>query len=207
MKKQHMHFVPRSHAERGPWAGNIREKIAIIGPTLGLDAAWVTRVETAAGNIQERVGTVEVRKRDLESAVAAKNQSMEDDLLVILNAAGIMKRHPDYREQLGSDLGIVGYSVAIDVNDLRPTLKLRAFEGKIEVSFNLQLMSSISIYSRIKGTMGWEKIGNDKASPFIDTRPLAVAHQPEIREYAARYFDGKEDVGQMSSIETVVFAG
>ncbi|GGH60161.1 hypothetical protein HNQ91_000788 [Filimonas zeae] len=207
MKKQHVHFVPRSHAERGPWAGNVKEKIAVIGPMLGLDAVWVTRVETAAGNIQNKVDTVEVRKRDLESAVAAKNQSMEEDLMVILNAAGIMKRHPDYREQLGSDLGIVGYTVQFDEKDLKPTLKLRAFEGKVEVSFNLQLMNSITIYSRIKGTLGWEKIGNDKASPFIDTRPLVLANQPEIREYRGCYFDGKEDVGQMSSIETIVFAG
>lgn len=207
MKKQHMHFVPRSHAERGPWAGNVKDKVSILGPLLGLDAGWITRVETAAGNIQDTVNTVEVRKRDLERAVAAKNQSMTDDLQVILDAAAIMKRHPDYREQMGSDLGIIGYSVMYDEKDLRPVIKLRAFEGKVEVSFNLQLMNSISIYTRIKGTLGWEKIGNDKASPFIDSRALAVAHQPEIREYAGRYFDGKEDVGQMSSIETIVFAG
>lgn len=207
MKKQHIHFVPRSHAERSPWAANVKEKITTIGPLLGLDPVWVTKVENAASNIKTKLDTVEVRKRDLESAVAAKNASMTDDLQVILDAAAIMKRHPDYREQLGSDLGIVGYTVAYDILDLKPTLKLRAFEGRVDVSFNLQLMSSITIFTRIKGTLGWQRLGNEKTSPFQDKRALAVEHQPEIREYSAMYFDGKEEVGQMSSIETIVFAG
>jgi len=207
MKKKYKHFVPGPDSEKSPWAGNIAEKISSVGVILGLSAATITKVEDAALNIKNTVDTVEVRKRDLEKAVAAKEQSLQEDVKVILAAAAVMKRHPDYRVQLGSDLGIVGYTVVYDEKDLRPNIAVRAFEGRVEVSFDLQLMNSITIFSRIKGTNGWDKLGNDYASPFEDRRPLQVAHQAEIREYAAMYFNGKEEVGQMSQIETLVFGG
>ncbi|MDR6339462.1 hypothetical protein HNQ91_002513 [Filimonas zeae] len=207
MKKQHIHFVPRGDSQLAVWASNIGDKISIIGPQLGMDAAAVTKVETAALNIEMAVKAVESKRADLEQAVSLKNESKVADVQVIADAAAVMKRHPDYREQLGSALGIVGYVVNYDPKDLKPVIKARTFEGKVEISFNLQQMSCITIYSRLKGTNGWTRLGNDYESPFIDSRPLTVATQPEIREYAAMYFNLREDVGQMSQIETIVFAG
>jgi hypothetical protein len=68
-------------------------------------------------------------------------------------------------------------------------------------------MSCVTIYSRIKGSFGWTRLGNDYTSPYEDKRPLAVEHQPEIREYMIRYFDGREDIGLESDVVPVVFGG
>lgn len=205
--KIYTYFVPAIDAQAAVWAGNVIETIPVVGPQLGLSAADVTEVETAASNYKTSVETVEIKKRELEQAVAAKNQSRKTDVQVIARFAAAMKKHRNYTEPLGSALGIIGSVTTIDLSDLRPSISPRVFPGKVEVRFNLQTMKSITIYSRLKGTNGWERLGNDKASPFIDTRALTVANQPETREYAARYFDGKEDVGQMSAIETIVFGG
>lgn len=201
------YFVPRGDAQAGVWSGTVNEKAPIICPQLGVDAAGVTEIQTAATNYKTWVELVETKKRELEQAVAGKNLSRKTDVVVIARYAAQMKAHKDYTEALGCALGIVGAVTIIDPKDLRPTISLRAFPGQVEVSFNLQTMKSITVYSRIKGTNGWEKLGNDKKPPFIDTRALQVANQPEVREYCARYFDGKEDIGEMSAIETIVFAG
>lgn len=207
MKRRYIHFAPKSDAEKGVWAGNVDEKIPVYGPQVGLDAIAVTRIQTAAQNIKTNIDTVEVKKRELEEAVAAKNLSLKADMRVIQNYAAMIKKHPDYQEQMGSALGFIGTSILFDIKDLQPDISARAFEGKVEVSFNLQTMNSITIFGRLKGTNGWTKLGNDKASPYIDSRPLTAANQPEIREYAAMYFDGREEVGQMSKIVSLVFGG
>lgn len=201
------YFVPRGDAQAGVWSGTVNEKAPIICPQLGVDAAGITEIQTAAINYKTAVELVETKKRELEEAVAAKNQSRKVDVAVIARYAAQMKAHKNYTDALGGALGIVGSVTVIDPKDLRPTISLRAFPGQVEVSFNLQKMGSVSVYSRLKGTNGWDKVGNDKTPPFVDTRPLQVAHQPEVREYCCRYFDGKEDIGEMSAIETIVFAG
>lgn len=205
--KIYSYYVPKGDAQAGVWSGTINEKAPLICPQLGVDAAGVTEIQTAALNYKSAVELVDTKKRELEEAVAAKKQSRKTDLAIIVQWAGRMKTHKNYTEALGCALGIVGSVTVIDRKDLRPTISLRAFPGQVEVNFNLQSMKSISVYSRLKGTNGWEKLGNDKKPPFIDTRALQVANQAEVREYCARYFDGKEDIGEMSAIETIVFAG
>ncbi|BAV05552.1 hypothetical protein SAMN05421788_1052 [Filimonas lacunae] len=205
--KSYTYFVPTIDAQASVWAGNVNETVTTVGPQLGLTATEVSEVQAAAMSYKTSVELVEAKKRELENAVAAKNQSRKTDVQVIARYAARMKTHKDYTDALGGALGIVGTVTSVDPKDLRPTITPRVFPGQVEISFNLQQMVSISIYSRLKGTNGWEKLGNDKTSPYIDARPLSVAHQAEIREYSARYFDGKEDVGEMSAIETVVFGG
>lgn len=207
MNKQYISFVPKSDAGQAIWAGNFSDKVVTIGPALGLDAATVTAAQEAASRLKTTIESVEVKKKDLEQALALKRQSKVDDLQIICSVAKKMKVHDDYEEQLGSALGIVGSSIAIDPSGLRPTISLKGYPGKVTVSFKLQTMNCITIYCRLKGTNGWERLGNDYESPYEDTRPLTVANQPEIREYAARYFNGREEVGQMSQIETIAFGG
>lgn len=207
MKKKYIHFAPRGEAQKRVWASNVYDKIPTYGPLVGLDAVAVTKVQDAAQRIQTTIDTVEVKKRDLEEAVAAKNESLKEDIQVILTYAAMMKLHENYREQMGSAMGFIGTTTLIDVKDLRPNIQARTFEGKVEITFDLQTMNCITIFSRIKGTMGWTRLGNDKASPYIDARPLATPGQSEIREYAAMYFDGKEEVGQMSKMISIAFGG
>lgn len=207
MKKKYIHFAPRGDAQKGNWAKNVNEKIVTYGPLVGLDAATITKIQTAAQNISTTVETVEVKKKDLEEAVSAKNESLKTDMQLIQTYAAIIKRHPDYKEQIGSALGFIGTTAVYDEKDLQPNITARAFEGKIEVGFDLQMMNCITIFSRLKGATVWIRLGNDYESPFIDERPLTTAGQSEVREYAAMYFNGKEEVGLMSQIETIAFAG
>jgi hypothetical protein len=207
MKKRYVHFIPSIDAQLAVWAGNYKLKLGTIGPLLGLTAVQVTDQEAIADRIIAAVNKVEVKRTELENAVEAKEESKVKDVQLLVNMAIAMKRHPDYITSLGSDLGIVGTLQILDPENLKPLLKGKAASGKVILRFNLQAMNCVSVYSRIKGSMGWEKLGNDYKSPFEDRRSLAVANQPEIREYMVRYFNGREDVGLESDIVTIVFGG
>ncbi len=53
----------------------------------------------------------------------------------------------------------------------------------------------------------FEKIGIDYHSPYIDTRPLKVDGQPEVREYYLRGIVDDEEIGVPSDVIRVVVGG
>ena len=207
MKKQYIHFVPKADGEASIWASNLKGKIAAIGALLGLSPTAIASVEDACDRIITNINLVGTKRTDLAEAVKQKNDNRLADLQIIAKVISQLKAHSDYQDAIGSSLGITGYSKLFDLKEIKPVIKAKAYEGRVDISFNLQVMKSITIYSRIKGSYGWEKLGNDYESPFEDRRPLAVAHQAEVREYMAMYFNGKEDVGQPSDIIPIVFGG
>ncbi|SIT27895.1 hypothetical protein SAMN05421788_107342 [Filimonas lacunae] len=207
MKKLYIHFMPKADGDAGIWFANYKERISVVGPQLGLSAAQVTEQENAAANAMIAIDAADTKRKDLEEAVKVKNETRQTAMQVISRGVAIMKASADYQESLGSSLGIVGYSRVFDLNEIKPVIKAVAYPGRVAISFNLLVMKSVTVYSRIKGTYGWEKLGNDYASPYEDRRPLAVPQQAEIREYMAFYFNGKEDVGQQSDVVSAVFGG
>ncbi len=77
----------------------------------------------------------------------------------------------------------------------------------IKISFTKKGVDSIAIYSRLRGTAAWTKIGVDTTSPFDDTRALAVAGVPEAREYMAQGVLNDVEIGVASDIASITFAG
>lgn len=207
MKKLYIHFIPKGDGDAGYWFRNYKEKISTWGPQLGLTAAQITEQETVLDTVIEALAAVESKRQDLEEAVNAKRIARQTALKEVSRAVGIMKNSTAYNEAIGGALGIIGSSRLFDLREIKPAIKATAYTGRVDISFNLQVMKSITIYSRIKGTYGWEKLGNDYASPFEDRRPLAVPQQAEIREYMAFYFNGKEDIGVESDMVSAVFGG
>jgi hypothetical protein len=118
-----------------------------------------------------------------------------------------IKNHVNFTTAIGGELGIMGSSQERDLDAIHPTLKLVPQTGYVKVLFNLQGMRGIVIYSRIKGNSNWNLLAYHYKSPYLDRRPLAQAGIAEVREYMAVYFDGHENIGLQSSIETIVFGG
>lgn len=207
MKRLYIHFIPKADGDAATWYKNFKEKIVLWGPQLGLTPAQITELESAADAAIDAIAAAEVKRKDLEEAIKAKNSTRQTSLQTVSRAVSVMKANLAYEESIGSSLGIVGYSRLFDLKEIKPLIKATSYNGRVDISFNLQVMKCITIYSRIKGTYGWEKLGNDYASPFEDKRPLALPQQAEIREYMAFYFNGKEDIGKQSDIVSAVFGG
>lgn len=207
MKKIYISFVPRADGDLVVWLSNLKEKIVTLGPVLGLTAAQVTSVQEYCETMINAINKVEVGRGSLSLALNAREEAKEKELQQIVDILVAAKRSPAYLDSIGGELRILGTVQTYDPEKLKPTLKADARTGKVVLSFNLQKMNCVSLYARLKGTSGWDKIANDYESPYEDKRSLAVAGQPEIREYMARYFNGREDVGIPSDIVTVTYGG
>lgn len=207
MAKVYSYFVPQGNPKLLVWSGTYKEKVALLGPDVGLTPAEITEQEDAAQQLIDAVQLVDTKTKELDSARSALALCKQTQLKKIIQKAGIMKRSPNYNDTIGSALGIIGTQQTLDLEVMRPVLKLSVFPGMVEVSFQLLGMRGITIYSRIKGTFGWQQLSHDYESPYLDARPLAQPNVPEIREYIARYFNGREDVGRESDVAVCVFAG
>lgn len=207
MPKVYSYFIPQSNAKLLVWNGSFKEKIALLGPDVGLTAAEVTELEDSSQNIIDAILLFNTKNNEVDSARSALEVCKQNQLKKIIQKVGVIKRHPNYNDTIGSALGIIGSSQTIDLEVTRPALKLSVFPGAVEVSFQLMGMRGITIYSRTKGTLGWQQITHDYESPYLDTRPLAEPNKPEIREYMGRFFNGREDVGRESDVAVCTFAG
>jgi hypothetical protein len=54
-----------------------------------------------------------------------------------------------------------------------------------------------------RGAGAWEFLTIDTESPYLDERPLAVAAQPEVREYRMRFWDKGTANGDWTDVAKV----
>lgn len=207
MARKYSHFIPRSDADRGRWCFNLKEKITLYATALSMPTELVTLIETLCQGAIDKTNKVTIKQQEYQEAVAAKNMLMSNELAALTKIAGIIKRNAAYTESMGKDLNIIGTSSAIDANYVKPVLRATTLPGYVSVSFNKQQQLGVSLYSRQKGTLGWDLLGRQRVSPFKDRRPLAQETVAEIREYMAVCWDGEEEFGQQSDIVFTLYGG
>lgn len=207
MARKYSHFIPRGDADRGRWANNLGEKTPQYATILELAPTLVTRIQELTQSVTEKTNRVTVKYQEYQEAVSAKNLLESNELAELVKIAGIIKRSTAYTDNIGKDLNIVGTSTLIDTNYVKPTLRAETFPGYVSITFNKQQQLGICLYSRPKGSLGWELLGRPRVSPFKDRRTLADIAVAETREYMAVCWDGEEEFGQQSDIVFTLFGG
>lgn len=205
--KQTRDYFPGSDDRLAVWSASYKENIAVHGPTLGLTASEVTEQEDAAESVRTAVDSLEMKRNQAKEASAFKRRMVKEKGAALRKCIARIKTHAAYTEDIGRELGIVGPSQILDISKVKPELKLTVYPGYVSIAFNKQGLEGVVIFTRIKGTLGWEKLGTDFASPFLDKRPLKEVNQPEFREYMGMYTNLRESIGQQSDIVTTVFGG
>jgi hypothetical protein len=115
---------------------------------------------------------------------------------------------PGYTEAIGMELGITGPEggPAAPNAPAKPTLKARSSgPGTVQVDFTKERYDGVFIESRRAGEDGWQSLGLDNYSPYIDNRPPLEAGRPEARQYRARYMLRDQATGEWSDIVTATF--
>jgi hypothetical protein len=115
---------------------------------------------------------------------------------------------PGYTEAIGADLGVTGTDggPSAPASPPKPTLKARSTgPGTVQVDFSKEKYDGVLIESRRAGLGGWQSLGLDNYSPYIDDRPPLEAGKPEQREYRARYILRDQATGEWSDIVTTTF--
>jgi hypothetical protein len=207
MDNEYDYFVPSQDAELGRWASVYYTKIDTIGPLVGLTPPIITTHKDAATAVTEAVNKVRLKRQELKEAVIAKNRVRQNEVRFLCKEAAKIKLNENFTENIGGELGILSTIREALRTELKPTIKLNTFRGSVEVLFLKKAQPGVAIYSKLRGEAHWQFLAYTPKSPYIDTRPLAVADKAETREYMVRCSDGLTEVGLDSDIVSTLYGG
>ncbi|BAV08688.1 hypothetical protein SAMN05421788_101147 [Filimonas lacunae] len=201
--KKHKGFFPRKEADKVIWIANYVETIQYYGESLGLPPEKVTEQVTFAQAMADAICEVDRKKKDLSAAMAFKDRAILEGEKKIGNMAIFIKSILG-DEMVATELGIIGSKRTVDYTTLRPSLKLKTTAGGVLVYFNKKYTHAIAIYSRLRGEAEFKFLDWSVESPYKDRTPLVTEHAAESREYQAICAENFCEVGQFSSIASIV---
>jgi hypothetical protein len=136
--------------------------------------------------------------------VPAVTAALAGALLRIFALVVTIKNHPNYTDEIGQDLGIIGPedTTVIPVPKFTTELVQGATSQTVNMKFFKYGHQGVYIESR-RGAGAWEFLAIDTESPYTDERPLTTAGQPEVREYRMRYWDKGTPNGDWTDVQKV----
>lgn len=229
MKRQP--YFPRIVAQRPEWFSHYASELAVANAVLQLPAADVTDSIADAKFCQYACGDWLTAVRDHGPAATQgidelfDGSSVEPFVLpdfsppalpagVTAVPAGALRRifdfvktikaSPNYTENIGLNLGIVGQEDTSEHPLPEFTIKVERGGGCecAKILFKKYGRQGVVIYSR-RGGGAWEMLAIDLASPYLDERPLLVAGTPEVREYRLQFYDDAAPVGDYTDPQSV----
>lgn len=205
--KKYQDFIPKADGERVTWLTTYLQLVR--------EAAIETGVQLEDGEmgtheqeVQEYIEAIidSVQKKNASKAATSRKEEMDKTIIKkIRSMAGRIKAY-DKEQRMTVRMGIKCKGYAINEAELKPDIKVVLAGSKIHVHFNKNHHYNVAVYCRKPGE-DFEHIGYEITSPFVDERPLAVAFQPERREYMVMYTNLKETIGHQSNVAGVVYGG
>jgi hypothetical protein len=201
-------FIPSNRELRRAWLQNIEDKADAQVVAGGGTAPVATSLKTAATTILATFGETDSAKTTYEGKKAVEESTEETQLAIIRGILNGLKVLPTWKPS-GADAQLQSSSsvTAFDPNAYKPVITVSIKGGLITLDFKKRGVDGLAIYGRLRGTMGWTKLGTDTSSPYIDGRPLTTPGVAEVREYMARGMIGDDEVGLESDIVSINFAG
>jgi hypothetical protein len=227
--------LPRTDTELALWLTNFSTSFAAYAVTLGFTEADVNAVKADAAMLNYIVGDlIPTYKSALQSRTSFKNlvvlgQAGSVNVALPLPPttgtapavvpAGIVQRlrnliqriqlAPGYTEEIGLDLGIdepEGGGPPAPDSPAKPTVRARSTgPGRVQIDFSKEKFDGVLVESLRDGDGGWQTLGLDSYSPYIDDRPPKAAGKPETRQYRVRYILRDQATGDWSDIVTTTF--
>lgn len=226
--------IPRTDTELVLWLNNFATSLEPHAAALGLSETEMNAVKADAAMVNFLIGSlVPTRKSALQSCNLFKNRMITGPAgatpLAVPAAPspgpapaavppGIVARLrvlvqriqlvPGYTESIGVALGIVGPAGGPSAPDTvpKPTLKAHTSgPSLLQVDFTKERFDGVIIESRRAGEEGWQQLGLNNYSPYLDGRPPLEPGRPEVREYRARYILRDQATGEWSDIVNATF--
>jgi hypothetical protein len=203
-----MDYMPKKEADKKIWYGNLSTQVATNAAALGFTAAQVTNVQNVCAANMLAIGNCDTAQTAAKTAKAVKDTQLANGDKVLRAEIKKMKAAAGYTEGIGTALKVIGDdSAANDFANRKPSINCMVMPGRVRINFVKGDLDGVNIYTRLKGQTTWTKLALDTHSPYEDNRPLAVANQPEHREFMAIGVLQDEEVTQQSDIIEAVFGG
>jgi hypothetical protein len=205
-RKPTMDYIPTKRAPRRLWLQNFSDNLTAEAVKMGLPAPDATALKAVVDAHIAKLAATDDAQAALDGARETESQSGAID--EIRTAVRRMKTLTGYPGS-GSEgvLKLRGPESGFDPATFKPVLKVSIVGGQIRIDFTKGEADGVVVYSRLRGSPGWEKLGIDLSSPYYDTRPLAQAGVPEAREYMGRIILDDTETGQPSDIVSLTFGG
>jgi len=113
-----------------------------------------------------------------------------------------IKKHPGYTEAIGQDLDIIGDEQTVDLNAMKPVLKLTLQAGRPNVGWKKSGMGSLEIHVD-RGNGVFTYLATDTVPDYLDTATLPAAGTSAVWKYKAIYRFNDEQVGQWSDVASI----
>jgi hypothetical protein len=227
--------LPRTDTELALWLTNFSTSFAVHAAALGFTEADVSAVNADAAMLNYAVGELlPTYKSAFQARTSFKNRLVSGPVTATAAALppppatgpaptavppGILPRlrnlvqriqlSPGYTEVIGLDLGIdepAGGGPSAPDTTPKPTIKARSTgPGTVQIDFSKEKFDGVLVESLRDGDDGWQSLGLDSYSPYIDDRPPKVAGKPETRQYRVRYMLRDQPTGEWSDIVTATF--
>lgn len=201
-------FIPSKRALRYLWWKGLSNHLTIEGPKMGLTVAQTTAAKAVADDMIAKMDARDAAESALGGAQTQESMAAITDTAAMRALVRNWKTLPGYAAS-GSEgvLGLKGSDTTFDPNTYKSVIKLSIVGGHVRVDFTKGGVDAVNVYCRLRGTLGWRKLGLDSSSPYYDTEPLATAGVAETREYIARGVLDDQEIGLDSDIASIVFGG
>jgi hypothetical protein len=201
-------YIPSKREPRRAWLQNISEKAAAQVVAGGGTAPVATSLTAAADALIAAYAETDSAKTTYEGKKAMETDTEATQLAVIRGIFTTLKVLPNWKSS-GADAQLQSSSSSsqFDPSTYKPVISVEIKGGLITLDFKKKGVDALAIYGRLRGTLGWTKLGVDTSSPYVDGRPLAVAGVAEAREYMARGMMDDDEIGLESDVVCLVFGG
>jgi len=116
-----------------------------------------------------------------------------------------IKKHPGYTEAIGQDLDIIGAEQTVDLNTLKPVLKLVLQAGRPNVQWKKTVADALEL--QVDRGNGFVFLAIDTVPDYLDTFALPAAGASAVWKYKAIYRINDEQVGQWSDVSSISVMG
>ena len=196
-------FMPNDKPGYLGWHDTFKSGVADLGTELGATADEVTAVNTRNTELHAKRTNTEAKAAIAKQATGEEDAVIKTAQTADRNLAKKFKLSTSYTEAKGKRLGIEG---SADTSTLSaPTLTGDAKpNGRVELGFPKGKSKGVNLYSKRGAETDKTFLARDTEAPYVDTRPLLVAGQPEQRTDHAIYVGaGDEEVGEPGNELTV----
>jgi hypothetical protein len=222
------YYLPPDDATRCTWLNNFATKLPTYAATIGVtpdeaasaaaDNLFCAYVCDARNQFNQFAKDWTAYKNGARSGptmgdmptpptLAAAPAMVEPNIFGRITAlVARIKAHPGYTEAIGQDLAIVGGEQTVDLDAMKPVLKLSLQAGHPNVGWKKAGMGSLEILvDRGNGVFAY--LATDTVPDYLDTAALPAAGTSAVWKYKAIYRLNDEQVGQWSDVASLSVMG
>lgn len=202
-------IVPQSYNNLLAWLTKQETEMTVpLATTIGATTAERDGFLAAVLVLKPKVAAIVDLTDQLEQLTADFPDIRDAQMVIIRAFIKRAKTSPGCTPAIMTLLEWLAGEQNIDPNHARPFIAIEPQRGRVKITGKKPGFDAVNLYSRRKGDVQWKLIAIRKRRfPYYDESPLAVANTPEVREYMAIGVVKDDEIGQMSEIKEVVYAG